>query len=269
MRSTYRVDVVLRVHQQTTVSQYTPFLHRTGLVIGLVSFMSYSIFHANGGTDLLISVVTELMGPVVMNYMILFHKDFFVKWYDIIAISTQTVIAFGVAVRPVEFPSRNSPPFILVRHSPVAVMFLICALYPTNFWAQFWGQAFGCVVSHIWIHNVCGNMALNAELTKGMNTVLQHLHSCLSTIFVTDFQRNLYGHSCTVSLGFVHYALVFVTPCALKYISESHTRANFLAARLPLDSKESINLVLWENIKFCAYTCALCLVSILLLLPKP
>lgn len=214
-------------------------------------------------------MVTELVGPGLMLYLVSYHKKFLVRWYDPLTISVQVVIAFAIGQRPAVI-GRNgyhSPVFVLARHFPLVPMLFYPIFFPTTFWAQLGGQTLGVVTSLVWARTVCDNTILSTRLHKGMNTVMWYLQAWLSTIFVINPGGSNDGYSCVIASGFAHYALLFVIPCALKYVLESQTRATYLTSKLSFSARTSITAVLWENIRFCGLVSALSLVSILLVMP--
>lgn len=242
------IAVLLRLYWKRTVSQSSPYLHKSGFVIGTMAFLSYSIFRATSWSEFIISLITELLGPGLVAFLVHYRKECLIRWYDQISIFAQVLISLGLVVRPAD--GNHTPINILLRHSPVTAMFLVSVFFPTKFWSQFWGQLAGSIVTFPWTYNICSNKDLSAGLSEGINTALWNLQVLFSIMFVSDHKTS-YRYPCVVSLGFVHYALVFVIPCSLKYIIESQTRANYLAARLPQIQYHSIMIALWENTRFC------------------
>lgn len=252
------------------VSQASAFLHKSGFLFGLMCFILISVPQVTSWEELAVTVLREVAGPGTMVYLVSYRKEFFVDWYDLIFVSVQSGIAYVLVVLPpvMEGDRIHSPVFVLTRFTPLVAMSLSCIFYPTTFWAQLWGQAFGSVISYTWIHKACSNTLISAELSAGISRILWHLHAWFGTVFVISPARSYGTYSCVDLLGLAHYTLGFVIPCALKYILESRTRAIYLAPILPPSASQSINFVLWRNITFCGCVSVATLMSIVLVVHK-
>lgn len=238
-------------------------------MIGLISFAITCAFQKTSWRDVSAQSIAKLLGPSLVIYLEFFHKKFFSKWCDEISILTQAVIVFAMAAQSVELEDymHHGPLFLLIRHTPVIPLFLSPILHPTNYWTQFWAQAIISMASYIWTCHICSNRLISSELCEGIDTILVYLQAWFVTIFVPGPKKNFSVYSCRVLVGFAHYLVGFMLPCALKYISESQARAKYLAARFPPRAWQSINYAYWENVRCCGCLTVLSLVTVLLMLP--
>lgn len=238
------------------------FLHVATILVGCAAFVAGVSKYDMSNGDLARLVYIYIVTPTFIVYLSKCHEEIFTQWYDWVILISEIVSVSLKSYGAVHgMPKSDAGIYILVIQSPLIALVIAGTAFHTKFWSQLLGQLIGTTTSHFWIYSLCNNPAMNSRLHKISNGFLWHLDSCISTTYLIRIRGSNIVYPCVVSMGFFHFAVGFVIPCAVKYMLESHERARYLTLRSPFSEHNVIQSLLLGNIKSAFGVAAICLIG--------
>lgn len=237
-----------RDHQKGIISMSS--LNLIALVIGFGVFATTALKFDMKKEELIRGFIAHVVPPGCVVWVNRFKKNVFVHHYDWVLMASELAIASLKSYATLyEEPRSDNILHILFMWSPLSALLMVGVASHTTFWGQLVGQFISTVTSHFWIYPLCSNPHLVSKLTEMSNGFFWHLESSISTVYLVKFQDSHRRYPCAVSLFFFHVAVGFLIPCAVKYLLESHQRANYLYRRLHRRNRNVLKHLLWENVQ--------------------
>lgn len=193
---------------------------------------------------------SKVRRPIFIMAVHTINREVANQWYSWVVIAVEVAITFFKSYAALnEEPTSDDLFHILLMGSPLSALVVGGIAFHTTLWGQFVGQLISTIASHFWIYPLCNNSHLVSRLTSVSDGLLWHLESCISTVYLVRFKGGNRRYPCAVSLGFFHFTVGFLIPCIIKYVLESHHRAQYLATGLRPGNHKLIWCMFWSNVR--------------------